>query len=273
MALHIAKSSTTAPKTGDCLSPARPGMGNCCFAPSCLFSEQERLTVHTPLLKGKRQPNDVIIEQPMYSSVKANEATGPRRVCFKPVKVAHVDKQLLDHGTLYNDHVQRHVSLREAVRELSEIFPESRGNHETTLVNVFERINNLCGESKAVLEVRRTQTYCLHIKYDVERVPASVLPALVAFNRVNKLVRELLDKAPPLVMSAELLIRDEKELRRDVLAANLATEGPACMQNCLNNIDELRRVPGWVRDITTDTVHTFELLKKVARVLDGADDD
>ena len=52
-----------------------------------------------------------------------------------------------DHGTLYNDHVQRHVSLREAVRELSEIFPESRGNHETTLVNVFERINSLCGES------------------------------------------------------------------------------------------------------------------------------
>ena len=81
------------------------------------------------------------------------------------------------------------------------------------------------GETGAVLAVSRTHAYCLYVSYDSERVPASVLPALVAFNRANKLVRELMDRAPPLVIAAELLIRDEKELRRDVLAANLGAEG------------------------------------------------
>ena len=88
------------------------------------------------------------------------------------------------------------------------------------------------GDTEAILHVRRTHQYCLHVTYDCGRIPESVLPVLLSFNRANKLIRELMDKAPPLVVSLELLVRDEKELRRDVLAANLDMEGLHLFYRC-----------------------------------------
>ena len=111
------------------------------------------------------------------------------------------------------------------------------------------------------VSVKRRFQYCMEIEYDEHLIPSNVTPVFLAFNKANKLVREILDKGSPLANSVALVVQDEKDLRREVLVASLGSDGPDSMKNCMDNITELRRVPGVVEDIKRNTIRLFEEMK------------
>lgn len=107
----------------------------------------------------------------------------------------------------------------------------------------------------------------MKIEYDRNDVDSRLVPAFEAFNKANKLTKEIMDKGPPLINSIELVLNNERELRRDVLVASLGAEGPDCMKNCMDNIAQLKKVPAVVEAIKKETVSDFEEMKKAVQII------
>lgn len=76
-----------------------------------------------------------------------------------------------------------------------------------------------------------------------------------------------MDKGQPLVNSVEMVINNERQLRREVLVASLGEEGPQCMKNCMENVTDLKKVASIVDDIRRETTRTFDELKQAAAIL------
>jgi hypothetical protein len=81
-----------------------------------------------------------------------------------------------------------------------------------------------------------------------------------------------MDKGQMVVSSVELVIANDRQMRRDVLVASLGEMGPTCMQNCIDNIAELKTVASQVEDIRQWTLATFEDLKRAGAILFDAKD-
>lgn len=76
-----------------------------------------------------------------------------------------------------------------------------------------------------------------------------------------------MDKGHVVVNSIELVITNERQMRRDVLVASLGEQGPDCMRNCMDNVTELKQVASHVEDIRRSTLKYFEELKEAADIL------
>ena len=119
------------------------------------------------------------------------------------------------------------------------------------------------------LEVQRKHKNCLKIQYDEQEISSEVLSLVRTFNKANKLVREILDKNPAIIKTVSLVLKDERELRRDVLASSLGVDGPECMKHCLQDIEQLRKVPGFIEEVENQTKEAFRELVKASEVLSG----
>ncbi len=107
----------------------------------------------------------------------------------------------------------------------------------------------------------------MEITFDGRDVHYSVIPVFIAFNKANKLVKDIIDKGPPIVTSVQMVIDNDRDLRRDVLVASLGADGPDCMKHCLENVAELKKVPVKVDDIKSETIKMFEEMKSAAQLL------
>ena len=109
--------------------------------------------------------------------------------------------------------------------------------------------------------------FCVELSFAEKEIHYSVMPALLNFNKANRIIKEIMDKGPPLVNSVNLVTKGEKELRRDVLVASLGGEGPDCLKNCMDNVAELKKVPDAVDKICREAKQTFDELTRAIQVL------
>lgn len=86
----------------------------------------------------------------------------------------------------------------------------------------------------------RANSMCPQINYDGREVPYQAIPAFISYNTVGRYIHELLDKAPSVTSSVQLVLEDERRLERDILVASLGQDSPMAIQNCRDNIEVLR---------------------------------
>jgi len=87
----------------------------------------------------------------------------------------------------------------------------------------------------------RPDSLCPQINYDGREVPYQAIPAFISYNTTSRYIHELLDKAPSVTRSVQLVLDDERRLGREILVASLGRDGPVAMQNCRDNIEVLRQ--------------------------------
>jgi len=87
----------------------------------------------------------------------------------------------------------------------------------------------------------RPGSLCPQINYDGREVPYQAIPAFISYNTVGRYIHELLDKAPSVTHSLQLVLDDERRLERDILVASLGHDSPLAMQNFRDNIEVLRQ--------------------------------
>ena len=109
--------------------------------------------------------------------------------------------------------------------------------------------------------------YCMSLEYNPEHLQCSVIFAFDAFNKVNRLVREIVEKGPALRHAAGLLLQTEQDMRREVLLASLGEHGPECMRTCIDNVTKLKRIPPALAVIDARAKALYEALKEAARLL------
>ena len=107
----------------------------------------------------------------------------------------------------------------------------------------------------------------MEIEYDGKDLHHKAIPVFMAFNKANKLIKDILDKGPALVASVLLVVDNERELRRDVLVASLGAEGPDSLKNCMDSIAMLKEVPDLLGDIKAEAITVFNNLMAGVQVL------
>lgn len=81
-------------------------------------------------------------------------------------------------------------------------------------------------EALASIVIKRRFQYCMEIQYDDKLIDYTITPAFLAFNQANKLVKEILEKGPPMVSSIQLVIK--------VSGTHLANEVSLYIRNLIN---------------------------------------
>ena len=122
-------------------------------------------------------------------------------------------------------------------------------------------------EANVSVKAQRKFQYCIEVDYDPQEMPPSAIPALLAFNKANKLIKEITDKGAPMVKSIDMVISSDKELRREVLVASLGDQGPDSMRHLLENIAELKKVAHYVELVRKESVALFKELQEGVQIL------
>ena len=117
------------------------------------------------------------------------------------------------------------------------------------------------------VKAQRKFQYCIEVDYDPQEMPPPAIPALLAFNKANKLIKEITDKGAPMVKSIDMVISSDKELRREVLVASLGDQGPDSMRHLLENIAELKKVAHYVELVRKESVALFKELQEGVQIL------
>ena len=93
------------------------------------------------------------------------------------------------------------------------------------------------------------QPECFRLEFPAENVDREVLECLIDFNTAQRFVAEIFKKHAPLKRSVELVVRDENELRKQILTSSFNASSPEHMQACLFSIEELRQVSNFSDEI------------------------
>ena len=100
------------------------------------------------------------------------------------------------------------------------------------------------------VELNRTHKYCMSLTYNIENLREKIgsladnliASAITCFNALNRLLKNIMDQAPPLVDSFVLLCKDEVTVRRNIMNADLGpAREPEALKNCVENFHEMRR--------------------------------
>lgn len=112
------------------------------------------------------------------------------------------------------------------------------------------------------------EALCPQIIYDGRDVPYQAIPAFIAFNTSSRLVRQLIGRCPAVSGSVKLVLGDERQLIRDVMVASLGADGPSCIANCRENVEQLRTVTLLaIEEIERRTRQMAEQLRAAADLL------
>lgn len=134
----------------------------------------------------------------------------------------------------------------------------------TSIIYCNALFNYVTGHAQ--LSIGRKSKYCIQIDYDAHEVstesgprPEVVISALELFNRANKLTKDIMDRAPNVNRSVQLILNDENSLRKEVTKADLGpSAGPEAMKNCVENISKIRKIPSAMETIQRDTQRVFD---------------
>ncbi|CAH1800779.1 unnamed protein product [Owenia fusiformis] len=210
----------------------------------------------------KHKPSDVRYTKSSRTDIKAGDIV---EIDVNKTSVDNVDKRLEDHANLFNYHLARYRSLHKEVVHFKSVV--SSDDAEISIKECFKDIRNRLG-TEVDVSVKRKFKYCMEIEYDPKKIVNNhIIEAFEHFNKANKLIREIIEKGPPLVNSVELVIQEDSQLRRDILVASLGDDGPDAVKSCMENIAQLKRVPIFVDTIKKETLILFEELMNGATIL------
>lgn len=261
-------------------------MGNIC---DCFGPQQEGPTPKTPLLTSAQPPS--VASQPAKDETAPPRGQSARQhrpeavpndfmssleeICqveMKPVTtVPSLDKTFQDHAKIYNDLHVNFTELRQCLHNFKAAFEKETAGIPT----IFECLKLLaqrCGG--ATLTGTRTKN-CIQITCDKREVsekcegPAEdVLETIETYNKANRLMRSLLDKAPQVRSSVRLVIEQEATLKREVTKADPdGKQGPEPLRNASENFTRLHRLPGYIDTIQKYTTKTFKEIVNGSKVL------
>ncbi|XP_071094343.1 uncharacterized protein [Haliotis cracherodii] len=182
-----------------------------------------------------------------------------------------LDKTFQDHSKLYNDLLESFNSLKDTMHDFKAVFEyETRGI--PVLAECMKLLRKRCGS--AALSASRTR-FSITIEYDRQEVsrmckgPAEdTLEALDLFNKANKLTRSILEKAPKVKNTIQVVLDDEQSLRREISKSKISsTDEPEAMKMCVANINKLRKLPGSIETIQKHTQRQFNEIKESSKAL------
>ena len=132
----------------------------------------------------------------------------------------------------------------------------------------------LSSSGGAKLSVKRGK-HCIQLEYDAREVsekckglPEDTLEALDLYNKINRLAKSVLDKSPQVSRSLQLVVEDENNLRKEVMRSDLPSSvGPEALRRCTENINRLRRLPGFIETIQKYTEKIFKEILEGSKVL------
>lgn len=134
--------------------------------------------------------------------------------------------------------------------------------------------NGLLIAGGATLTAKREKR-CIQLQYDAREVsekctglPEDTLEALELYNKINRQVKSILDKSPQVSRSLELVLEEEHNLKKEVTKADLSnTDGPEALRRCTENINRLRKLPGFIETIQKYTEKSFKEVLEGSKVL------
>nr|KAG5696889.1 hypothetical protein BaRGS_035299 [Batillaria attramentaria] len=186
-------------------------------------------------------------------------------------------QDLRDHGKLYNDLYGNFKDLRQSLHDFKAKFLQDTAGIPV-MADCLKALSARCGGAK--LKATREKR-CIQLHYDSREIseqcsglPEDVLESLELYNKMNRLIKGLLDKAPQVSRSLALVLDDEQKLKREVTKSDLpANEGPDAMRACTDNINRLRKLPVFIETILKYTEKIFREVLDGSKVLLDADDD
>ncbi|CAL1535310.1 unnamed protein product [Lymnaea stagnalis] len=258
-------------------------MGNIC---DCDKNGQDNNGVNprTPLLSGNSHHTPITREP-------SGTATGQSARSYKPEKselissleelslislariqsVPSLDKTFQDHGKLYNDLYSNFVDLRKCLNEFKAKF-EADTAGIPTITECLKLLAKQCGNARLIGS--RTKN-CIQITYDKRYVsqncegqPEEVLETLELYNKANKLIKNLLDKAPQVKSSITLVLEEEHKLKREVTKADPDGKlGPEPLKLTSQNFIKLHKIPTSIDTINNYTSKAFKEIVSGSKIL------
>ncbi|XP_067686792.1 uncharacterized protein [Haliotis asinina] len=244
---------------------------------SCLCPEpNSEASPKTPLLSGTTSPPS------NNNGQSARQNRPPRKEFLTSVEelasvhcaklpLPALDKTFQDHSKLYNDLLDSFNTLKDTIHDFKAVF-EYETSGIPVLGDCLKLLRKRCGA--ATLTASQTR-FSITVEYDrleVSRLctgPAEdTLEALELFNKANKLTRSILEKAPKVKNTIQVVLDDEQSLRRDISKSDISTtDEPEVMKLCVANINKLRKLPGSVETIQKHTQRQFNELKESSKAL------
>ncbi|RUS78267.1 hypothetical protein EGW08_013958 [Elysia chlorotica] len=220
-----------------------------------------------PRGQSARQHKPEVVENEFMSSLEEIGQVEMKSVTTVP----SLEKTFQDHAKIYNDLYTTFTELRQCLHNFKATYEKETAGIPT----IFECLKLLakqCGGAK--LSGTRTKN-CIQIECDRREVsekcgvPAEdVLDAIETYNRTNRLIRSLLDKAPQVKSSVRLVLEQESTLKREVTKADPdGKQGPEPLRNASENFSRLHRLPGYIDTIQKYTSKTFKEIVNGSKVL------
>ncbi|KAK7087244.1 uncharacterized protein [Littorina saxatilis] len=274
-------------------------MGALC---SCFCESNDEPTHRTPLLTGGQ--NKPVTSQHVPSYVKTSSTTSQSAVTQPPppsarqhrpealkeqdfvtsldhvapvslhqlpAQLAALNKTFQDHAKLYNEQHDHFKQLRQAVNDFKAKFVADTSGIPV-MADCLRILADRCGG--ATLTAKREKR-CIQLQYDAREVsekctglPEDTLEALELYNKINRQVKSILDKSPQVSRSLELVLEEEHNLKKEVTKADLSnTDGPEALRRCTENINRLRKLPGFIETIQKYTEKSFKEVLEGSKVL------
>lgn len=259
-------------------------MGNLC---DCFNSTKDSSpTPKTPLLGGGSQTSntmpDVVFSTPAGQSARVHHLQPKedfltslellslielRRVTTVP----SLDKSFQDHAKLYNDLYSSFLDLRRCLHDFKLQFELDTGGIPI-IKDCLVLLRKRCGD--ATLQGSRTRN-CIKIAYDARAVsrmcqgPAEdVIETLEMYNKANTNIKSVLEKAPQVKISINLILGDEQKLKREVTKADPdGRYGPEPLRIASANFSKLHKLPTYIDTIQKYTDRTFKEIMNGSKVL------
>ncbi|XP_059145655.1 uncharacterized protein LOC131932757 [Physella acuta] len=245
-------------------------MGNIC---DCLNEKKysDNPSPRTPLLAGSshaptltRQPSPIgqsarlnkVEKQDFESSLDAIHQIKLSKVST----VSSLDKTFQDHGKLYNDLYTNFIELRKSLNTFKSFF-EAETSGIPIISDCLTLLAKRCGQAK--LSGNRTKN-CVLISYDRREVsqqcqgpPEDVIEIIELYNKINKLIKNILEKSPQVRSSITLVLEEEQKLKREVTKADPDGKlGPEPLKLTSENFQKLHKLPEYINTIEKYTSKT-----------------
>lgn len=238
----------------DCLKPQNSG----------------RATARTPLLSdnaSNQHPSSARQYRPPAAEVEKEFMTSVDYLSeahMKSIEVPSLNKTFKDQGKIYDELLETFKTLKDEINEFKSYFTTDTAGIPV-LSQCIPILVDRCGGAEIKLERKKTHMVITYKPTEISKKcicnPEQILPALELFNKINKSVQKITERAPQIEKSLQILIQDEHEMQKDVSKADFNGEdGPKAMRACVDNISRLKKVSNDVKTIEKHTKLIYQEL-------------
>ncbi|XP_025089398.1 uncharacterized protein LOC112561252 isoform X2 [Pomacea canaliculata] len=188
-----------------------------------------------------------------------------------PPQFPTLNKTFQDHGKLYNELYSNFKDMRQSLNDFKGKFVQETAGIPI-IADCLKVLSARCGGAK--ISAQR-QKNCIQLMFDQREVsencsglPEDALEPLELYNKVNRLIKGVLDKAPQVNKSLGLVLEDEQNLRKVITKSDLPPkEASEALHACIENISRLRKLPGFIEIIEKYTHKIFLEILEGSKVL------